>query len=84
MSALDEFGPASQIELGRRTGFDRSDVAGIVNDLEAKSLVERRVDAGDRRRNVITITPAGRRYLRRLDGVATAIQDEVLAAALGS
>ena len=79
LCALDEYGPASQIALGRRCGFDRSDMVAIVNDLAEKHLVERRPDAADRRRNVITLTAAGRRHLRKLDAVAEAIQDELLA-----
>jgi len=79
LCALDEYGPASQIELGRRCGFDRSDVVAIVNDLVAGKLVERRGDPSDRRRNIITLTPAGRRRLHKLDRVADGIQDELLA-----
>ena len=83
LSALDEFGPASQIDLGRRCGFDRSDVAAIVDALATNKLVERRTDQSDRRRNVITLTQPGRRYLKKLDRVADAIQDELLAALSG-
>jgi DNA-binding MarR family transcriptional regulator len=78
LSALDEFGPASQIELGRRCGFDRSDVVAIVNELVHNKFVERRTDRSDRRRNVITLTAAGRRQLVKLDSVTDAIQDELL------
>jgi MarR family transcriptional regulator, lower aerobic nicotinate degradation pathway regulator len=79
LCALDEYGPASQIDLGRRCGFDRSDMVAIINDLVGQELVARRADTVDRRRNVITITAAGRRYRRKLDTVADAIQDELLA-----
>jgi DNA-binding MarR family transcriptional regulator len=79
LAALDEFGPASQAELGRRCGIDRSDMVALVNELADKRLVERAPDAADRRRNVITITPAGRRHLRKLDRLLAKIQDEILA-----
>ena len=79
LCALDEYGPASQIDLGRRCGFDRSDMVAIVNDLVAQTFVARQSDPVDRRRNVITITTAGRRHLRKLDTVADAIQDELVA-----
>ena len=78
LCALDEYGPASQIDLGRRCGFDRSDMVAIINDLVAQELVARQADRVDRRRNVITVTAAGRRHLRKLDTVADAIQDELL------
>lgn len=79
LAALAEFGPASQAALGRRTNIDRSDVVAAVKELAEEELVERDPDSEDRRRNVVTITPAGVRQLRRLDGVLAGIQDELLA-----
>lgn len=79
LAALEEFGPASQAALGRHSGIDRSDVVAALNELAEGGLVERAPDPGDRRRNVVTITPAGVRQLRRLDGVLAGIQDELLA-----
>lgn len=78
LCALDEYGPASQIDLGRRCGFDRKDMVAIVTDLAEQHFVDRQHDDSDRRRNVITITAVGRRHLRKLDAVADAIQAEVL------
>jgi len=79
LAALAEFGPASQASLGRHTGMDRSDVAAAVNELAARGLVSRVPDPADRRRNVISITPAGAARLRRLDGLLDGVQDELLA-----
>ena len=79
LAALAEFGPASQASLGRRTGMDRSDVAAAVNELDARGLVQRAPDPADRRRNVISITPAGTAHLRRLDELVADVQDELLA-----
>src|SRR5450755_496003 len=63
LAALQEFGPASQAALGRRTAVDRSDVVATVNALADRGLVKRTPDPIDRRRNVITITPAGEAHL---------------------
>jgi DNA-binding MarR family transcriptional regulator len=79
LAALQEFGPASQATLGRRTGMDRSDVAAVLNDLAGRGLAERSADPADGRRNVITITPAGTAHLRRLDELLADVQDELLA-----
>ncbi|MFD1145683.1 MarR family winged helix-turn-helix transcriptional regulator [Saccharothrix hoggarensis] len=79
LAALDEFGPASQAELGRRGGLDRSDVVATVNELAAQGHVERRPDRVDKRRNVVTITPSGVEHLRELDRVLRAAQDALLA-----
>ena len=79
LAALDEAGPASQADLSRGTTIDRSDMVATVNELAEQGLVERAPDPTDRRRNVVTITPAGRRQLRTLDRLVGKVQDELLA-----
>lgn len=79
LAALDEAGSASQADLSRRTMIDRSDMVATVNELADQGLVERTPDPTDRRRNVVTLTTAGRRQLRRLDTLLTKVQDELLA-----
>jgi DNA-binding MarR family transcriptional regulator len=79
LAALEEFGPLSQAELGRRCGLDRSDVTAAVTDLEARHLLERRPDPSDRRRNTVRITEAGRAHLTELDQLVAKAQDELLA-----
>ena len=78
LAALQEFGPASQASLGRRTAMDRSDVAAAVNELAGRGLASRTPDPADRRRNVISITPAGAAHLRRLEELLVGVQDELL------
>jgi DNA-binding MarR family transcriptional regulator len=78
LAALQEFGPASQASLGRRTGMDRSDVAAAVHELVGRGLAGRAPDPADRRRNVISITPAGTAHLRRLEELLAGVQDELL------
>ena len=78
LAALDKGGPVSQATLSRRTTIDRSDMVATINELAEQGLVERSPDPTDRRRNVITITPAGRRQLRKLDRLLAGIQDELL------
>ncbi|MEV6149578.1 MarR family winged helix-turn-helix transcriptional regulator [Nonomuraea sp. NPDC052129] len=78
LAALEEFGPASQIALGQRCGIDRSDTHATVNELADQGLVERAPDPADRRRNIITLTPAGRRRLEELDSILAGVQEELL------
>ncbi len=68
LAALDQFGPQSQTELSDRSGLDRSDVVRWVDDLAARKLLVRKRDRSDRRRNVVSISAAGRRLLTSLDG----------------
>jgi DNA-binding MarR family transcriptional regulator len=79
LAALEEFGPDSQIALGRRIGVDRSDMVALVNALDNAGAVRRDADADDRRRNIITITPAGRRRLAVLERRVDAVEDDLLA-----
>ena len=78
LAALEQHGPASQADLGRHTGVDRSDVVATVNDLVEAGLALREPDPDDRRRNIVTITRRGGRVLERLDGVLDEIQEAVL------
>jgi DNA-binding MarR family transcriptional regulator len=77
--ALEEFGPSSQATLGRRTSIDRSDVVAAVNELADRGLVQRSPDPDDRRRNIITITPAGSDQLRTLERIVVDVQERLLA-----
>lgn len=79
LAALEQWGPASQADLGRDTGIDRSDVTAALTELESRGLVERRVDPDHRRRKIVTITPQGGDALAGLDAVIDRTQEAVLA-----
>jgi DNA-binding MarR family transcriptional regulator len=78
LTSLSQQGPASQAELGRRLSIDRSDLHALLAELERDGLVARVRDEGDRRRNVVTLTPAGRSALAKLDQRIDAAQDALL------
>jgi MarR family transcriptional regulator, lower aerobic nicotinate degradation pathway regulator len=79
LATLAEVGPASQADLGRRSGIHLSDMVAAINELADQQLVERAPDPDDRRRNVISLTAAGKRQLRRLEKRLAQTQDELLA-----
>ena len=78
LAALDEFGVASQADLGRRCTMDRSDVVAAINELAGQGFVERSPDPDDRRRNRVTLTTAGQRHLRRLDQALDRVQEDLV------
>ncbi len=78
LAALDEFGPDSQVRIGRRCGIDQSDMHAMLNELTEQRHVARTPDPGDRRRNLITLTDAGRRRLEELDTRLTRVQHDAL------
>ncbi len=79
LAALEQWGPASQADLGRDTGIDRSDVTAVLTELESRGLVRRKPDPDHRRRNIVSLTAQGGNALRKLDVVLEDIQEAVLA-----
>ena len=80
LSALDEFGPSSQADLGRCTTVDRSDVAAAVNYLVEGGFARRSPDPADGRRNIVTLTTAGKKHLETLSALLADAQDQLLRA----
>ncbi|GAA1243713.1 MarR family transcriptional regulator [Kitasatospora nipponensis] len=79
LAALADFGPHVQRELAQRLAIDPSDVVKVLDDLARAGQVDRTRDTADRRRILVTLTPAGRTALGELDAEARAVQDELLA-----
>jgi MarR family transcriptional regulator, organic hydroperoxide resistance regulator len=61
--------PLPMNQIAGRMHCDASNLTGIVDRLEGRGLVERRVRAGDRRIKEIALTPEGRRVKRQVDSV---------------
>jgi DNA-binding MarR family transcriptional regulator len=78
LAALDEFGPSSQADLGRCTGIDRSDVVAAINAMVERGFVERSPDPSNGRRNIVTITAAGKDHLENLSALLGDAQAELL------
>jgi DNA-binding MarR family transcriptional regulator len=64
---IDRFEPASQQQVAERLGVDRT------------TMVARRPDAEDRRRNVVELTPAGQDLLRQATAASDTVEAELLA-----
>src|SRR5579862_1462972 len=79
LAALEEYGPLSQADLGRRLDLDRNDISGIVTRLTGGRHVDRQADPANRRRNVVTLTASGQRHLEEIQRHADAAQDDLLA-----
>lgn len=77
---LDEGGDnISQTELAERVGLDGSSLVRLIDLLEQRALVERRVDPADRRARRIVLTDAGRAEILRLRKRILAIEADMLA-----
>jgi DNA-binding MarR family transcriptional regulator len=69
LGLLHDRGAMTQRELGAVMDVDPSILVTLLNPLEADGLLSRARDPADRRRHVVTLTPAGS---RRLDSAAQA------------
>jgi len=56
----------SQTELALRVGLDGSSLVRLLDLLESKGFIERRVDSNDRRARRILLTPAGEAEVARI------------------
>jgi DNA-binding MarR family transcriptional regulator len=79
LAALEQFGPESQADLGRRCAIDRSDMVAVLNELGEAGYIERRADPADARRYRIVLTASGRRHLRKLEALLADAQEQLLA-----
>ncbi len=68
---------ASQQQTGERLGIPASRIVALVDDLEARGLVERRSSPTDRRAHALHLTPAGRRLLAKAIDTAIAFEGEL-------
>ncbi len=61
-------------KVGERLMVHPTSVTNLVDRLDAQGLVERTVDTADRRRILASLTPAGRRVLKRATAALTEIE----------
>jgi DNA-binding MarR family transcriptional regulator len=78
LSHLDERRGRPMAELARLLLTDKSNVTGIVDQLELSGYAQRTPSAEDRRVTLITLTPEGRRLRDRLHDGHRALLSDVL------
>jgi DNA-binding MarR family transcriptional regulator len=70
----------TQQALSSTLEMDGTNVVGLLNELEAEDLIERRRSPEDRRRHVVALTDAGAKRLADAERALVTVEDEVLGA----
>jgi DNA-binding MarR family transcriptional regulator len=79
VAVLEDFPGIDQRRLAALMGLDRTNVGQLLDRLEAKGLVERRVNGTDRRAHALHLTAEGKAARKRLRPKMVEAQSRVLA-----
>ncbi len=80
LTVLREGGGSTQQALAATLEMDGTNIVGLLNELEARQLIERRRSPEDRRRHLVELTDAGAEQLAKAESALSAAEDEVLGA----
>ena len=80
LTVLRDRGGSTQQALAATLEMDGTNIVGLLNDLEAKNLIERRRSPEDRRRHMVELTEAGATQLSNVEFALSSAEDEVLGA----
>jgi DNA-binding MarR family transcriptional regulator len=80
LTVLRDQGGSTQAALATTLQIDRTNLVGLLNELEAEGLIARRRSSADRRRHMVGLTESGARLLAEAECALAAAENEVLGA----
>ncbi|MGY6534236.1 MAG: MarR family winged helix-turn-helix transcriptional regulator [Pararhodobacter sp.] len=79
LQALGAYPGIDQATLSGLIAYDRATIGGVIDRLEGKKLIARRISRRDRRARELTLSDTGALLLLRVQPVVEALQDDILA-----
>jgi len=79
LNHLDIEPDIDQIGLATRLGVDRTSAGHLLDQLESRGLIERRINGADRRARLLRLTRAGEKLNQRVHPPKGSLSDRVLA-----
>ncbi len=78
LAAVHQLQPTTVSDLTEYSAMEKMTVARAVTDLQKRGIMERQVDARDRRRAFITLTREGERVHGEISDLALSFEEELL------
>ena len=80
LTVLRDHGSPTQQTLAAALHTDRTNLIGLLNELERDGLILRRRSSEDRRRHIVELTNKGSERLAEAESALAAVEDDVLSA----
>jgi DNA-binding MarR family transcriptional regulator len=80
LTVLRDHGSPTQQTLAAALHTDRTNLIGLLNELERDGLILRRRSSEDRRRHIVELTDEGSERLVEAESALAAVEDDVLSA----
>jgi DNA-binding MarR family transcriptional regulator len=80
LTVLQRLGGSTQQALATTLAMDGTNIVGLLNELEADKLIERRRSPDDRRRHLVELTEAGADQLAKAESALAEVEQEMLGA----
>ncbi len=68
----------NQTQLAERMGIEQPTLGRVLRELEADGLIQRRAPSGDRRARVISLTPASKPLMRKINRIQDTVRASLL------
>ena len=78
LSALDAYPGVDQATVAGLVAYDRVTLGKVIDKLESRGLIRRRVSAQDRRARTLDLTPAGHALLEQARPMVRDLQSDIL------